>query len=211
MREKREGGGRVRFPYLARAGKEQGGGATRASGGGHGGSWWRRCEQWEGAGGGGSERCEGPFIDQGRRWRGRGGGGGRRASRAPLMAFEASLALHCSSVEASSGVWWRVAGMGHLGQQWREQGGGSDGVRRAPACAGARAERVAALLLGDGRCGERMWAGPGAGVSGTGAAGVEPQTASGTAGGARRVAHGGVRAWACLRAGGGWCCGQERA
>ena len=51
--EKREEGVGVRFPYLARAGMEQGGGVTRAGGGGHGGSWWRRCGQWEGAGGGG--------------------------------------------------------------------------------------------------------------------------------------------------------------
>ena len=41
--EKREEEVGVRFPYLARAGVEQGGGATRAGGGGHGGSRWRRC------------------------------------------------------------------------------------------------------------------------------------------------------------------------
>jgi len=102
-----EGGGReergkreeevgIRFPYLARAGVEQGGGATRAGGGGHGGSRWRRCGQWEGAGGGGRSRgsesdAEVPFYRQGevvaRWWRGGAGGGGRRAARRALMAF----------------------------------------------------------------------------------------------------------------------------
>ena len=68
-RGKREEVG-VRFPYIARAGVEQGGGATRAGGGGHGGSRWRRCGQWEGAGGGGRSHgsesdAEVPFYRQG--------------------------------------------------------------------------------------------------------------------------------------------------
>jgi len=74
---------------------------------------------------GGDGRREGPLIDRGRRWRGRGDGGGRQASRAPLMAFRAVSALRCSSVEASSGVWWRVAGM--AGKQCARAVGGNGG------------------------------------------------------------------------------------
>jgi len=70
--EKREEEVGVRFPYLARAGVEQGGGATRAGGGGHDGSRWRRCGQWEGTGGGGRgcgamATLRNPFIGRERR------------------------------------------------------------------------------------------------------------------------------------------------
>ena len=75
--EKREEEVGVRFPYLARAGVEQGGGATAA---GSERLWhprWRRWGAGKGAGGGGGgcgeeERHGGLFIGRIRRWRGAG-------------------------------------------------------------------------------------------------------------------------------------------
>ena len=100
--EKREEEVGVRFPYLARAGVEQGGGgrerasvATAALGGGIVGSG-------RGAGGGGRGRgskgdAEAPFIGRERRWRGGGAARGRWPARehrgAPLMALRPLAAV----------------------------------------------------------------------------------------------------------------------
>ena len=172
----------VRFPYLARAGVEQGSGATRAGGGGHDGSRWRRSKTGE-EGHGGGVACGGgwprgaPIYRRGKAVEGRGAGGGdRRASRGDINSAPAICGrrgVACAPRPASRGGarTWSVAvadvELGSLSRVEAAQGGRRCSDRRAARCrpgprTGPRVRRTGRAQAGRGAC---AWSPP----SGTGA------------------------------------------